>query len=84
MGPCLGLLKKLPLSRSCFSKLLSNTVASARLQTKNISPHSFRIAAATWAAARGLALNKLKQWVDGARHHSIATSESNPLLLPLR
>lgn len=46
--------------------------------------NTFSVLATKWAVEKDLALNKLKQWIDGDRPHSIATSESNPLLIQLR
>ena len=44
---------KLPLSRSYFSSMLKKAATAAKLDAKQISPHSFRIGATTWAAKRG-------------------------------
>ena len=79
-GPLLRFSDKLPLSRSYFSSRLRKAATAAKLDAKQISPHSFRIGATTWAAKRGSAPSKLRQWVNGAPPHLIVTSELNHFL----
>ena len=49
---------KLPLSRSYFSSMLRKAAAVAKLDSKQISPHSFRIGATSCAAKRVSVPNK--------------------------
>ena len=51
---------KLPFSRSYLSSMLNKATTAAKLDAKQISPHSFRIGATTWAAKRGFSIEQIK------------------------
>ena len=77
-GPLFRFSDKLPLSRSYFSSMLRKAATAAKLDAKQISPHSF---CATLVLRKGgSAPSKLRQWVDGAPPHLTVTLELNRLL----
>ena len=59
-GPLFLFSDKFPVSRSYFAKMLRKAAVVAKLNAKQISPHSFRIGAATWAAKKGFSTEQIK------------------------
>ena len=64
-GPLFRYANKLPVQNTAFAKYLKAIIANTELTSKNISPHCFRIGAATWAAQSGFSseqINAMGRW----------------------
>lgn len=69
VGPLFQFSDGTPVSRGYFATTLRNTLAFLRLDTDRYKGHSFRIGAATSAAAKGMSevlIQKLGRWKSGA------------------
>lgn len=58
-----------PITRAVFSSFLNKVIASAGYSTSHLKPHSFRIGAATTAAAQGISddvIQRLGRWRSNA------------------
>ena len=59
-GPLFRYANKLPVQKTAFAKYLKAIIANTELTSKKISPHCFRIGAATWAAKSGFSSEQIK------------------------
>ena len=59
-GPLFRYANKLPVQKTAFAKYLKAVIARTELADKTISPHCFRIGAATWAAKSGFSSEQIK------------------------
>ena len=59
-GPLFRFSDKLPMSRSYFSSMLKKAATAAKLDAKQILPHSVRIGATTWDVKRGFSTEQIK------------------------
>ena len=68
-GPLFSFPGGIPVQPRYFNIVLGNSLAWAGLSKLNIKPHSFRIGAATWAAANGYSDNQIQimgRWKSAA------------------
>ena len=59
-GPLFRYANNLPVQKTAFAKYLKAIIANTELTSKKISPHCFRIGAATWAAKSGFSSEQIK------------------------
>ena len=59
-GPLFRYANKLPVQKTAFAKYLKAFIANTELTSKTISPHCFRIGAATWPAKSGFSSEQIK------------------------
>ena len=76
-GPLFTLPNRVPLAKSRFTKQVQATLTQAGIEASHYKGHSFRIGAATTAAANGLPdhmIKKLGRWSSAAYQAYIRTA----------
>ena len=82
-GPIFRYANKLPVQKTAFAKYIKAIIANTELTSTKISPHCFRIGAATWAAKSSFSSEQIKamrRWHSNSyqKYTRVASISSKP------